>query len=98
VCILEAQMGVVWVMISRFAKKMPDRVKGYVRENWGAPFIGGFILLLLVAAVFLSVGLVALVGEVAVVAYYALVVGVVLQSACYLKYDKRDGEKNYEAN
>jgi hypothetical protein len=98
VCILEEQMGVMWALISRFAKKMPDRVKGYVRENWGAPFIGGFILLLSVAAVFLSVGLVALAGEVAVVAYYALVVGAVLDFACYLKYDKRNDEKNYEAN
>jgi len=73
---------------------MLSRVNGYVRANWGASFIAGFMLLLLVAAVSLSIGLVALADGVAVVAYYALVVGVVLQSIYYLKYDKRNGEKN----
>jgi heme/copper-type cytochrome/quinol oxidase subunit 4 len=86
----------MWVMISVFAKKMPDRVRGYVRENLGAPFIVGFMLLLVFAAVSLSVGLAVLANGIAIVAYYALVVGVFLQLVCFLKYNKKNGEKNLE--
>jgi heme/copper-type cytochrome/quinol oxidase subunit 4 len=69
-------------------------MKGYFRENWGAPFILGFIVLLMVAAAFLTVGLVFLADEVAVYAYYALVAGVVLQLVCFLKYGERSGNKD----
>ena len=80
-------------MIKSFAKEMPDRIKGYVRENWGAPFIVGFMLLLMVAAASLSMGLAELANDEAIFAYCALVVGVVLQLASFLKYNKRNGEK-----
>ena len=83
-------------MSKGFAKEIPVRVKGYVRENWGAPFIVGFMLLLMVAAASLSVGLAVLANEVAVYAYYALVIGVAGQLVCYLKFNKRNGEKNNE--
>jgi len=65
----------------------------YFKENWGVPFIVGFMFLLMVAAASLSMGLAALADEVAVYAYYALVVGVILQLVCYLKYNKGNGEK-----
>jgi hypothetical protein len=81
-------------MVSDLAKKIAVQVKGYVRENWGAPFIVGFMLLLMIAAASLSVGLAALADEVAVYAYYALVVGVIGQLVCYLKFNKRNGEKD----
>ena len=61
------------------------RAKGYVRENWGVPFILGVMLLLMVAAGSLSVGLDVLANEVAVCADYALVAGVVLQLICLEK-------------
>ena len=64
----------------------------YVKENWGAPFIVSFMALLMVAAVSLLMDLAVLANEVAVYAYYALVVGVVLQLVCFLKYSKRNGE------
>jgi hypothetical protein len=83
-------------MPENFVKQVPDRVKSYTRENWGAPFIVGFMLLLIVAAVSLSVGSVALADEVAVYAYYALVVGVIGQLVCYLKYQKRNGTSDNE--
>jgi hypothetical protein len=70
------------------------RVKGYVRENWGAPFILGFMLLLVVAAVSLSVGLDVLANGVAVCAYYALVAGVVLQLVCFVKFGEKGGNKD----
>jgi heme/copper-type cytochrome/quinol oxidase subunit 4 len=93
-----SKLGMMWVMISGFAKKMPARVKGYVRENWGAPFIVGFMLLLMVAAVSLSMGLATLADGVAIAAYYALVGGVVLQLVCFLRYNKKNGEKNHESS
>ena len=70
------------------------RVKGYVRENWGAPFIVGFMVLLIIAAGFLVMGLAVLANEVAVYAYYALVAGVVLQFVCFLKFGEKGGDKD----
>jgi heme/copper-type cytochrome/quinol oxidase subunit 4 len=85
-------------MIKEFAKEFPARVKAYTRENWGAPFIVGFMLLLMVAAVSLSMGLAVLADGIAIAAYYALVAGVVLQLVCFLKYNKKNGEKNHESS
>lgn len=69
------------------------RVKGYVRENWGSPFVVGFIFLLLSAATLLSLGISYWAEQIAVYAYYGLIIGVVLQIVCYVKYKKvRDYE------
>lgn len=50
------------------------------------------MLLLLLGATSLSTGLANLADEVAVYAYYVLVVGVVLRLVCLLKYNKRSGQ------
>lgn len=63
-----------------------------MKENWGAPFVVGFMALLMVAAVALSMDFAVLADEVAVYAYFALVVGVVLQLVCFLKHRKGEGE------
>ena len=55
------------------------RLKSYLKENWGAPFIIGFMILLILAAAYLSVGNEAFADELAVYAYYSLVIGVILQ-------------------
>ena len=74
--------------------KIMIKVKIYIKENWGSPFIVGFMLLLVVAAVFLPAGWSSLADTVAVYAYYALVAGVFLQLACFLKYrGKSDGDE-----
>ena len=83
-------------MISDLVKEVPAQVKGYLRENWSALFIVGFMLLLMIAAASLSMGLAAVADEVAVCAFFALVVGVILQGVCYLIHDKRNGEKDIE--
>ena len=70
--------------------KIMVKVKGYVKENWGPPFIVGFMLLLISAAVSLSVGLSSLANTIAVYAFYALVGGVILQLVCFLKYPHKD--------
>lgn len=69
------------------------KLKEYVRQNWGSPFIVVFILLLLAAAVLLSAGSASWAEEVAVYAYYTLVAGVVLQIVCYVKYGKNDSSE-----
>jgi heme/copper-type cytochrome/quinol oxidase subunit 4 len=74
------------------AIRVPSRIKRYFRENWGAPFITGFVTILLVAAVLMATGSESLANELAIHTYYALVVGVVLQLVCFLKYNKRNGQ------
>ena len=81
-----------------FVAALLTRAKVYVRENWGAPFIMGFVLLLAVAAASLSIGLAGFADEVAVYAYYALLVGIILQLVCFLKYDKRNGDRISETS
>lgn len=73
-------------------KKITVKVKEYVKENWGSPFIVGFILLLLTAAFCLSANLFSSAGIIAEYAYFALVVGVALQLVCFLKYTRKVGE------
>ncbi len=85
-------------MMKSLARRIPVRIKSYIRENWGAPFILGFMFLLIAAAFSLSVGLTVLGDEAAINAYYILVVGVVLQLVCFLKYNKNNGEKNNGSN
>lgn len=80
--------------VKEFAKALPLRAKGYARENWGAPFILGFMLLLVVAAISLTTGLDALADEVTVYAYCALVAGAVLQLVCFLKFGEKGGDKD----
>ena len=83
------------IIIDSFvAEKVAAKAREYLRENWGAPFILGFILLMLVAAVSLVLDFVALADSVAVVAYCALVVGIGLQLVCFLKCNWKSGEKN----
>ena len=72
--------------------KIKVKVEGYVKENWGSPFIVGFILLLVSAAVSLSEGLSSLADGIAVYAYYALILGVILQLVCFVKYREKVSE------
>jgi heme/copper-type cytochrome/quinol oxidase subunit 4 len=81
-------------MLRNSAKNVLEKIRGYVRENWGAPFVIGFMLLLVVAAASLAIGLDFLANEVTVYAFCALVAGVVLQLVCFLKYGERSGNKD----
>jgi hypothetical protein len=69
------------------------RSRQYLRENWGAPFVLAFILLLLASAVLLSSGNSNSANNIAVYAFYALVLGVVLQIASYVKYGEKEGRE-----
>lgn len=74
-------------------KPFLSRVARFFKENPGVPFIIGFQILLLVCASLLFQGNSALANEVAVYAYYLLVVGVFLHFVSFLRY-RKEGECN----
>jgi hypothetical protein len=91
---------VACVIANWYRRSLPFRakVKSYVRVNWGAPFILGFVVLLVIAADSLSVGLADMANEVSTYAFCALVVGVVFQLVCFLKYNRKNDEKIDESS
>ena len=62
------------------------RLMRYFRQNLGAPFVIVFQLLLLTCAALLIRGYSNLANEVAIYAYYSLVIGVVLQLVSFLRH------------
>jgi hypothetical protein len=64
------------------------RVKKYMKENPGAPFIMGFMALLLSCAILLSTGHTPQANKTAEYAYYLLVIGVVLQFVSFVKEER----------
>lgn len=67
-------------------------VKRFFRENPGAVFIVGFQVSLVACAIMLVLGMGVLAEGVAVVAYFLIVTGVVVQLVLFLK--KRDGDSS----
>jgi hypothetical protein len=71
------------------------KIKTYIKQNWGAPFIFVFMLSLVIAATLLATGLLILAEVVGDFAYFSLVAGVILQCSCFLRSEKKQGaEKN----
>jgi hypothetical protein len=68
--------------------KVKASTAAYFRENLGAPFIFGFMALLMICAGLLIQGNSGLANELAVYAYYLLLVGVFLQLASFLRHGK----------
>ena len=64
------------------------RIKRYLKENPGAPFIVGFMALLLSCAVLLSMGRTPQADKTAEYAYYLLVTGVILQFISFVKEER----------
>lgn len=75
-------------MTQNNSSKILVKIKGYVKENWGSPFIISFIVILLCAGISLSVGLIYQADAMVVYAFYVLVIGVALQLVCHLNYKK----------
>jgi hypothetical protein len=75
-----------------YSLDVPSALVGYVRENWGAPFIVVFMALLIACAGLLASGLSSLANDVAVYAYYFLVVGVVLQLVAFIRDERGKGQ------
>ena len=55
------------------------RFRLYLKSNYGAPFVAAFIVLLVAAAVFESLGTDGIANALAEYAYFVIVIGVVLQ-------------------
>jgi hypothetical protein len=71
------------------------KIKTYVKQNWGAPFIFVFMLSLVIATTLLATGMLILAEVAGDFAYFSLVAGVILQCACFLRSEKKQGaEKN----
>ena len=70
------------------------KAESYVKENWGSPFVFGFLLLLFVTAISLSGGWTSIAESTSVFAFYLFVGGVVLQIVCLLGFrGKSDDEE-----
>jgi hypothetical protein len=74
--------------MTELGNKIIHNTKCYVTENWGSPFIVAFMLLLLSSAISLSLGSSNFANSTSIFAFYALVIGVILQLVCFLKYRK----------
>lgn len=64
--------------------------RGFFRENWGAPFVLGFMGLLMIAVVLLILGFAWSAEIVGDFAYFSLVAGVVLQLVCFWRHGDKD--------
>jgi hypothetical protein len=69
-------------------KRRVQKLLEYLKANLGAPFIVAFMILLASAAAYLAVGMEPSANDVAVYAYYCLVIGVILQLASYVREGK----------
>ncbi len=81
-----------------FFKNCLFKMIAYLRKNRSAGFLLGFMILLVVAAVALSVGLVFLAEVLGDTAYFSLLIGVVLQLVSFLKQNRKTGENPHNSN
>jgi hypothetical protein len=77
--------------LSKCFKQVKQVVMRHTNGNWGFPFIGGFIVLLCIAAVLLAAGWASVAEATATFAYLTLAVGVVLQLICLGKNRVKNG-------
>ena len=70
--------------LDRFSK-VNVKLRQFLSWNWGGFFVADFILLLIIAAVFLASGHNSLAEGIADVAYFSLVTGVILQLGYFHK-------------
>ena len=77
--------------IHYYLHKIQVLTHSYFRENWGFPFIAGFLLLLFSSAILLAASI-DYAETIANFAYFSLVIGVVLQLVCLGKNRKKNGD------
>ncbi|MFQ6127107.1 MAG: hypothetical protein ACE5R6_21230 [Candidatus Heimdallarchaeota archaeon] len=85
-------IGMVFLILAMFKITVRIPVRRLKKKNLGAPFVIGFQMLLLVCAGLLTQGDSGLANEIAVYAYYLLVVGVVLQLVSFVGQEENDEE------
>jgi hypothetical protein len=77
--------------IHYYLHKIQVLTQNHFRENWGFPFIAGFLLLLFSSAILLAAGM-DYAEQLANFAYFSLAAGVVLQLICFSKNRKKNGD------
>jgi hypothetical protein len=77
--------------IHYYLHKIQVLTHSYLMENWGFPFIAGFLILLFSSAILLAASM-DYAEQIANFAYFSLVVGVVLQLICFSKNRKKNGD------
>jgi hypothetical protein len=65
----------------------------YLRENRSTAFVLGFMLMLIGAAIALSVGSLIVAEVLGDIAYFLLVVGVAIQLVDFIRQERKTGEK-----
>ncbi|MCW3995886.1 MAG: hypothetical protein NWE98_07025 [Candidatus Bathyarchaeota archaeon] len=65
--------------------RLQIKIEEYTFENWGFPFIAGFLVLLFAASLFLAAGISSIAESLANWSYFALLFGVILQIAHFGK-------------
>ena len=75
-------------VITVFFKKTAAKLKRLSIENWGFPFISIFLILLITSAVLVAADLAFVADIPATIAYFSLLVGVILQIICFSKNRK----------
>ena len=69
-------------------RKHKSRIVSYLKKNPGALFIISFQIMLVTCAILMASGNETAANELAIYAFYALVIGVILQFAAFLKHDR----------
>jgi hypothetical protein len=85
--------GKAKILLEQRYLQMVLKIKQHCKENWGLPFIGAFIFLLSVAAVTVALGWTAVAEAVGNVAYFTLLLGVVLQFVQWVNGKRKCGER-----
>jgi hypothetical protein len=79
--------------ILEYFKQIRERTERFDRENWGSSLITGFMLLLIASAFLLTAGLTPVAESTAILAYFALLIGVVLQLIFFRKKHEERGSR-----
>ena len=73
--------------------KLFTSVKTRLQGNWGVPFIAGFIFILILSSVSLAAGASLLAESLSSFGYYVFALGVIVQTACFLRHKKEGDEE-----
>ncbi len=73
------------VKIGNISIEIDERVKKYFKSNYGAPFVIAFMVLLITAAIYLAMDNKDIADQLAVYAYYMLVIGVIGQIVAFVR-------------
>lgn len=88
---MEESLITIVMKSQEYFKQIRGKASRFGMDNCGFPFIGGFIVLLFVAAIFLAGGWASVAEATADAAYFALVIGVVLQLVCFGRNRLKNG-------